>query len=247
MKRIAIHQPEYWPLPRLLAKWAVADLLIVLDIVQFDRSSLQHRARFQSRFDGAYRWLTVPFAHIGTPQQIRVLEPVERNWAVKHWARLREWYRGVEPERLDAIAVWFETQHQDHGQAISTYTLESMKFLATLVGIQTPYVLASALIPPTGGWGGKSDLVLNLCKASGAGIYLAGVRGATYLDWAAFERLGISIEVQAYMHPTSEPELSALHTYFEAGLEPLVDLVTRKVITTKQEETSEHESDHIAT
>lgn len=236
MRRVAIHQPEYWPLPRLLAKWAAADLLIILDIAQFDRSSLQHRARFQSRFDRAYRWLTIPFAHIGTPQQIRVLDPVERNWTIKHWARLREWYRGADAERLAQISTWFELQHANHGQAISTYTLESMKFLADLVGIQTPYVLASALIPPSGGWGGKSDLVLNLCKSAGAGIYLAGVRGATYLDWAAFERVGISIEVQAYMHPVGEPELSALHTYFELGLDALVDLVMRKVITDKQEE-----------
>jgi len=231
IKTVCIHQGEYWPLPRLLAKWAAADLLIVLDIAQFDRSSLQHRARLQSRFDHAGRWLTIPFAHLGSPQQIRVLEPVERHWAMHHWSRLREWYRGADPGRLAEIEAWFVQQDADHGQAISTYALESMRWLATVIGIDTPYVLASALIPPPGGWGGKSDLVLNLCKSVGAGVYLSGVRGASYLDWTAFERAGLSIEVQAYRQVVGEPELSALHTYLEQGIEPLRDLVSRKSLT----------------
>ena len=234
--RVAIHQPEYWPLPRLLAKWAAADLLVVLDIAQFDRSSLQHRARLRSRFDGAYRWLTIPFAHVGVPQQIRVLEPVDRGWALKHWSRLREWYRGADPARLRAVEDWFLLLDAASGEAISTYALESMRILAALASIRTPYVLASALVPPPGGWGGKSDLVLNICRRVGARTYLSGVRGASYLDWSAFERAGISIEVQAYRQSEGEAELSALHTYIEGGVPPLIDFVTRRDITEQSRE-----------
>lgn len=233
--KLAINQPEYWPLPRLLAKWAAADLLVVLDTAQFDRSSLQHRARFRSRFDGAQRWLTIPFAHNPLPQQVRVLDPIDRDWTLKHWARLREWYRGAETSRLREVEVWYLKVHESHGEAISTYALESMLHLADLTGIATPYVLASALVPPPGGWGGKSELILNICKKVGARTYLSGVRGASYLDWAAFERAGISIEVQAYRQAEDEAELSALHTYLEEGLAPLLDLVARKDITEQAE------------
>lgn len=222
--KVAIHQPEYWPIPRLLAKWAAADLLIILDIAQFDRSSLQHRARLKSRFDGMYRWLTIPFIHSG-PQQIRVLEPAERTWALKHWYRLREWYRDADEARMELISTWFNGR--ERGQAISTYALESMEFLGKLLNISTKVQLASAMMPPEGGWGGKSDLVLNLCRAAQSTVYLSGVRGASYLDWNAFERVGISIEVQAYRHQSAEPELSALHTYLEHGQDALKDLVSQ--------------------
>lgn len=222
--KVAIHQPEYWPIPRLLAKWAAADMLVILDIAQFDRSSLQHRARLKSQFDGTYRWLTIPFVHAG-PQQIRVLEPAERTWSLKHWYRLREWYRSADEARMGLVGTWFNDR--ERGQAISTYSLESMEFLAKLLKIETPIILASAMMPPEGGWGGKSDLVLNLCRAAKCSVYLSGVRGATYLDWNAFERVGISIEVQAYKHTSSEPELSALHTFLESGPEALAELVKR--------------------
>lgn len=226
--KVAIHQPEYWPIPRLLAKWAAADLLVVLDIVQFDRSSLQHRARLQSTFDLANRWLTIPFIHIGTPQQIRVLEPADPDWAEKHWARIKDWYRAAEPARMETIGAWFKLMHSRSGEAISNYTVESMRFLGAILGIETPIMLASSMFPPAGGWGGKSDLVLNLCKSAGADVYLSGVRGATYLDWTAFERSGISTEVQAYRHPQAEPELSALHTYLDHGTEALNDLCLQR-------------------
>ena len=237
IEKLAINQPEYWPLSRFLAKWAAADLLVVLDVAQFDRSSLQHRARMRSRFDGAYRWLTIPFAYHGggTPQQIRVLEPVERSWALKHWSRLREWYRGADAGRLREVEGWFLREHDLPGRAISTYALESMLFLAELTSISTPYVLASALVPPPGGWGGKSDLVLNISRKVGARTYLSGVRGASYLDWSAFEHAGISIEVQAYRQAEDAAELSALHTYLEEGLPALLDLVARKDITDQVE------------
>jgi len=98
-----------------------------------------------------------------------------------------------------------------------------MTKLAALCDLDLPpVILASALIPPEGGWGQKSDLVLNICKAMKADRYLAGVRGSQYLDYAAFERAGVSIEVQAFAHPPgmlgrSQAELSALHTYLTEG------------------------------
>ena len=228
MLRICAHQPELWPLPRLLAKWAAVDVLVLLDIVHFNRASLQHRCRLlhQTKTSSEERWLTIPFQHVGHPQQIRVVEPANTTWPKYHANQIREWYREADPKRLRAISDWYKGEtprSPDAIQSIAIHAWHSMTKLAALCDLDLPpVILASALIPPEGGWGQKSDLVLNICKAMKADRYLAGVRGSQYLDYAAFERAGVSIEVQAFAHPPgmlgrSQAELSALHTYLTEG------------------------------
>lgn len=238
--KIAIHQPEYWPLPRLLAKWASVDLLILLDTVDFNRESLQHRARLL-RSGGPPIWLTIPFRHVGGAQRLRTVEPADVTWPLRHLAQIREWYRGLaSPKTLGRVADWYHGMlpSTDTGLTLSVaqWAGESMDYLgAHLCGLTLPPVmLASALQAPPQGWGARGDLVLNLCRAVGAKTYLAGARGAQYLDYAAFDRAGISIEVQAFapvgsalaatQHThgppgTSPVELSALHLYLVEGPE----------------------------
>lgn len=230
---LACHQPEYWPIPRLLAKWAAVDLLVLLDVVNFNRESLQHRCRLARGAEP--QWLTIPFRHVGAPQRIRSVEPSDITWPARHRAQIREWYRHVDARRLTHVGDWYYANTPAREEAtlsVAMYAAQSMTDLAALCGLAMPPVLlASALRPPENGWGLKSDLVLNVCRAVGAKTYLAGVRGAQYLDYDAFERAGISIEVQAFAHsPTfpgrSQEELSALHTYLVDGPEAVRAAVT---------------------
>ena len=63
--RVAIHQPQYLPWLGYLAKWAAADLFIVLDVVQYEKNGWQNRNRIKTP-EGP-RWLTVPVkARLGT-------------------------------------------------------------------------------------------------------------------------------------------------------------------------------------
>jgi hypothetical protein len=197
----------------------------------FNRDSLQHRCRLshQTKTGSEDRWLTIPFAHVGTPQQIRVVEPADTTWPRRHYRQVREWYGAAgwnRGGRGQPVADWFLAQvprTEDDLQSVSIHAWRSMQAIANLCDlILPPVILASALLPPEHGWGQKSDLVLNICRAMKATRYLAGVRGAQYLDYAAFEREGVSIEVQAFAHPyglagRSTVELSALHTYLTEG------------------------------
>ena len=49
--------------------------------------------------------------------------------------------------------------------------------------------------------GGKSDLILNICKEFGATQYLSGDLGVNYLDVEKFYENGIEIIYQNYKHP----------------------------------------------
>ena len=49
--------------------------------------------------------------------------------------------------------------------------------------------------------GHKSELVLNICRALGAEIYLSGSQGKAYIEEKSFLDAGIIIEYQNYQHP----------------------------------------------
>ena len=46
--------------------------------------------------------------------------------------------------------------------------------------------------------GQGTELILNICKETGADIYVAGPGAKNYLDFESFERNGISIEIPRY-------------------------------------------------
>jgi hypothetical protein len=230
--RVAIHQPEYWPLPRLLAKWAQSDVLILLDTVQFDRASLQHRCRLASP-DGQLRWLTIPFRHELPLPRLRSLEPASTEWPVQHERRLLEWYRHSDPIRMQEVHRWFQTMRRTPDHSVAQYAADSLLWCGHQIQLTTPTLWASALFPPEGGWRSKADLVLDLCKTVGATTYVSGVSGATYLERAgfAFQEAGIDVEVQAFSmareYTRQGKELSALHVYLTDGPEALRELIYR--------------------
>ena len=221
--KVACHQPELWPIPRLLAKWRQADLLILLDIVQFDRESLQHRCKLRS-VDGTVRPLTIPFRHEIPFPQIRAVEAADPAWMQHHWARVRQWYgRVAAPDRLALIGDWFQDAGRYAHEGIAFHAARSMVLAAEWARVSTPVIWASAMLPPPGGWGSKNDLLVNLCKAVRAKTFLSGRSGAKYLDYALFERMGIGIEVQAF--PPAGEELSSLHVFLTEGPEALAQQV----------------------
>jgi hypothetical protein len=68
--------------------------------------------------------------------------------------------------------------------------------------------------------------VLAICKAVGATTFLGGMGGSrAYLDVSAFERAGIRVEWQQFLHPTYPqagaaqftPGLSAIDALFNCG------------------------------
>jgi len=228
---VACHQPEYWPLPRLLHKWARADLLVLLDDAQFDRASLQHRARLRSERDGQTRWLTVPYRHVGEPQEIQGLQAADPGWPLAHRGRVREWYRGAPPDRLTAADEWFEhTAGGEYWRFVARAAEASMREAADWAAPdgwpwRVPIRRASEIPEPPEGWGEGSARLVALCRAVGADAYLSGETAAgSYLDWGAFRAAGIAVEVQRFPR-SGEPELSSLHTFLSEGPEALGKLV----------------------
>lgn len=192
MTVVAIHQPEYFPWPGFLDKARRADVFVLLDNVQFDRDSLQHRCKVVGA--NGLHYLTIPFVH-RFPQAIDEVMPVDDRWRVKHWKSLQANYARAPGWR--AVASTLEAMfHREHPRVVDA-ALASITTLAEAFGVTTPLVRASALAAR----GEKGALVLEICRELGATTYLSGRTGASYLDASMFAAAGIAIEIQAYTPP----------------------------------------------
>jgi hypothetical protein len=201
MKIAAIHQPQYFPYLGFFDKVARADVLVVMDTVQFQRRGVQHRNRIKTK-DG-WQWLTVP-----------VLKPGERNedgrseqassdvridwtddWSSRHLRALRTNY---------ARAPYLKT-YEDHvaallgaaGERLMELDMATTSWAMGELGIRTQVRYLSEL--ELGG--GGSELLIEACKAVGANTYLSGSGGRRYMDLSKFEQSGIEVVWQEFASP----------------------------------------------
>lgn len=216
MTTVAIHQPEYMPWLGLIDKARQADVFVLLDDVQFNRSSIQHRCRIAGP-DGKTKWLTIPFVH-RFPQRIDDVEIADSLWSEHHEQHIRETYAGTPgiSGAWPALLALYEMRRA----YVASAAVDSMRLLFDVFGAK-PRIVRSLEIGATGQ---KSDRVLDLCRRLGATRYLCGRTAAReYLDHAAFAAAGIEVVVQQFTVPPYRaglPEgatLSALDAWMYLG------------------------------
>jgi hypothetical protein len=205
---VAIHQPHYLPWLGYLHRMAAVDLFIVLDHVQFERRGYQNRSRI--RLEDAAFWLTVPV--VQRSQKERILDKQidnqgPRPWGALHFATLRHAYRDAEP--FGSYAGALRRILERRWERLADLNGAMLELLREAFDIRTPLARSSEL----GVDGAKSDLILNLCRAAGADVLLAGFGASReYLDAEAFARNGVRIERHDFTHPT----------YPQCGTQPFI-------------------------
>lgn len=199
---VAIHQPCFLPWLGYLERMAEADLFILLDHVQFERRNYQNRT--QICVDGQAQWLTVPVHQHSQLEKIcdKLIDNPPRNgngdhwWGANHARTLRHAYRNA-PFLADFEAPLRRILETPHSH-LADLNLALLDFLREAMDIHTPMVKSTELDVA----GARSDLILNLCLATGADRYLAGMGGSrSYLDVAAFRAAGVDIVWQDFQHP----------------------------------------------
>ncbi|WP_369380419.1 WbqC family protein [Streptomyces sp. cg36] len=192
MRSCAIHQPNFLPRLSTLAKLYAADVWIVLDDVQFARRDYQHRARLAALDDASRRqWLSLP-VHLphGRATHIRDMRLADPDRSARrvagmlaqhykqspHWADLRP--------RLTPLLDLFTTTDR-----AAEITEASTHLLLDLLGWQGQIIRSSQLPTHTG----RSQRLAELTQATGAGAYLCGTGGMTYLDSTPFTAYGIKV------------------------------------------------------
>jgi hypothetical protein len=191
--KIAIHQPQYLPWLGYVDKLDSADVFIILDTVQFKKHEWQNRNRIRTR-DG-WQWLTVPIIDRFPERIDRVEINPHTDWQRKHCQALRLHYGGTpfwDPVGTDLVALL-----QQPWARLNDLNVAVLELLCRHLGVRTRLCLASTLQAreePT-------DRLIDLCRAVGGTVYLAGQTGPAYMDLGRFAQAEIAVQVQAYQHP----------------------------------------------
>lgn len=179
---VSIAQPAYLPWMGYFERIRKSDVHVVLDTVQFEKGSFINRNMIENR-SGLRSWLTLPVRQASSIASMTIAEGAER-FVEKNVRTLEQNFS----HPLIGPLVCTMRQARS-GDPLVPHLLAVTSTITHALNFWRPTVLASDCNPV----GAKSDLVLDICKKTGATTYLSGVFGRTYLDLDAFAAAGIKV------------------------------------------------------
>ena len=217
---LSIQQPEYFPWIGYFDKFAKVDEVIILDNVQFKKRYFENRNKVRTN-DG-WCWIRTPVLTKGRYDQRIMDVEIDHSqpWQRKLVATLRNNYA-----KAPNWAKWGDElsaliQSSSHA-GLAEFNLMIIHYLAEKFGLVRKTRLASSLNTKLSG----SDLILEICWATGCTTYLSGQGGRNYLDHKMFAQEDIEIRYQEFTHPVYPqhqggefiPAMSAVDMLFNLG------------------------------
>lgn len=192
---LTAHQPVYLPWLGLFHKIALADVFVSFNQVQYLPKDWNNRNRIKTP-QGAI-WLTVPVLRKGyLEKRISEIE-INKNhaWRRKHWRSMLVNYRSA--PYFKKYSAFFEDLYQREWHLLADLNEYMLKWFLNILGINVRFLSAAEYQFE----GKKSDVVLDMCKQLGAGVYIFGALGKGYADVEGFKRARIGVVFQDYHHP----------------------------------------------
>ena len=195
--RIAISQPTYLPWCGYFDLIDQVDKFVVLDNVQFEKQSWQHRNRIKT--PAGLQWLTVPVRFHGRfGQLIQEVEIRDIGFAGKHLRAIELNYR-----RAPFFEKYFPTLQRlvpcQVGSKLVDLNLRLLQWLCDALQLNVSFVRASALSAT----GKRTELLANICVELGATEYLSPIGSADYLlsEMELLTARDVAVSFQHYGHP----------------------------------------------
>lgn len=183
---LSIHQPSYWPWLGLLYKIANSDHFVFLEDVAANKASYQYRNIFFC--NGEPKFLSLP---VNYSMGIKLNELRFKNhfFYEDHLNKLTNYYQKARylEEGLYIAKKVLDVRFEKPIDLL----YESLIVIMGIFNVKTS-VHKSSTITYTGV---KDDLVLSICEAMHAKVYISGAGGMNYMsDLSKFERKGIEIK-----------------------------------------------------
>jgi hypothetical protein len=197
--KIAICQPTYLPWLGYFDLIDQVDIFVLLDNVQFQRQSWQHRNRLKTPL--GLHWLTVPVMFRGRfGQLINEVKIRDTEFCRNHLRAIELNYR-----RSPFFNDYFEPlssrikERCSSGALMVDLDIELIQWLLNALGIRTSVLLSSHLEQR----GKRMELLANVCDSLGAKEYVSPVGSAAYLleEIDVLLDRGIDVGFQHYEHP----------------------------------------------
>lgn len=197
--RLCTHQPIFLPWPGFFWKALHADVMVLLDTVQFPLGrGWMSRNRVKS--DQGELWLSVPVRRkgLGLQRIDQVVIAEDGDWRRTHLRGIRHQYAHAPylGEYLPAIEAAY-SRGTPGDRRLLEHNLALIRVLWDGLGIRCRLVLQSDL--QAGGQG--TELLVGICQAAGAKAYIALPQAAAYIDASRFEAAGIELKRVPFRPP----------------------------------------------
>lgn len=214
---LSIHQPNFIPWLGYFYKIAKSDVFVYLDSVQYPRGQ-SFCARNQVKTPNGRTWLTIP---VSLPEgkkgkaSFLEVEFATDKWRKKHLRTLQMSY--AKAPYYDEIRELMEPVITDETSFVEL-NISLIERFCEYLDIDTKRIRLSDLLK---NYGEKTQLIIDICEAAGAGIYLSGTGGGKeYNDERMLNEAGIELRYSDFKHP----EYDQLWGNFESNLS-IVDLL----------------------
>lgn len=219
---VAIHQPNYLPWAGYFHKLAACDLFVFLDSVQYPRGqTIANRNLVKTPNGVSYLTIpvTLPTAVDGKASYLEV-EYADPRWKKKHLRTLEHAYKRA-PYFDDAFSL--VAGELEPERPFVELTIALIETIASYLDIATPRTRLSELVPQPRQ---KNELIVDVCMALDANVYLSGTFARVYNDEADLAEHGIELRYDEYQTPPYpqlwgdfEPNLSVVDMLFNCGPE----------------------------
>jgi hypothetical protein len=214
---VAIMQPTYLPWLGWFDLMDQADVFVVLDSVQFERHSWQHRNRIKSA--NGEVMLSVPVKRTGLDTTIRDAELSDPGAVRRHLLTIKGSY--ARAGHLEPAIGALERLYEEPGPLLCDLLLPIIVWCREVLRIETPVVRSGELDVE----GKKDHLVRSICDAVGATRYLATAGSAEYMAAGdAFDDGLVDVTYHDYepvpyrqLHGDFVPRLAALDAILNVG------------------------------
>ena len=220
-KIMAMHQPNYIPWLGYFHKMAHCNIFVYLDTVQYPRGqSFSPRNRIKT--PNGITFLTIPLRHpSGREGKVtyREMEFAGEQWKQKHLKAVELNYKRA--PYFEEIFELYRQQLDRHHHFVEL-NIGLIETFADYLGISCERVRLSRILTE---FGHKTQLIVDICRAVEANVYLSGTGGGEdYNDEVYLQANGIELRYNRFEHPVYPqlwgefaPNLSILDVLFNCG------------------------------
>lgn len=208
---VAIHQPNFFPWLGYFNKIARADVMCLLDNVQFPKKGGTWINRVRILVNGAPTWATAPVDRrfSGMRQIHEMSTSTEPEWRAKLLRTLSLAYRNA--RHFDSVWPRIEELVSYPTDCLADYNENAIRKLCESLNLDDTRLVRGSTLAVSGN---ATDLLISIVTAVGGHTYLCGGGAAGYQEDEKFAQAGIRLEYQHFSSPTYDQQLEQ----FQPGL-----------------------------
>lgn len=214
MKKIAILQSNYIPWKGYFDLINSVDEFVLYDDMQYTKNDWRNRNKIKT--PQGVQWLTIPVTRKSLGQKIKDTQVSDPSWRNKHWKTICQNYGKA--KYFSTYAPLFESLYlNDSSPYLSEINKNFILAINSMLGIHTRIRHSSEFTLAEG----KTQRLVDICRALDANEYLSGPAAKDYLDEGLFLQAGITVK---WMNYNGYPEYNQFHSPFEHGV-TVLDLI----------------------